>query len=56
VGDDRFEEFSGKGGQLAFHLSRPVPSAGKRACESDTWLTNRTINERSGCLLKIAIR
>ena len=44
VGDDRFEEFSAKGGQLAFHLA--AGSVGKALCESDTWLTNRTINER----------
>jgi hypothetical protein len=50
VGDDRFEEFSAKGGQLAFHLS--AGSIGKALCESDTWLTNRTINERFKRLLK----
>ncbi len=50
VGDDRFDEFSAKGGQLAFHLS--AGSIGKALCESDTWLTNRTINERFKRLLK----
>jgi hypothetical protein len=50
AGDDRFEEFSAKGGQLAFHLS--AGSVGKALCESDTWLTNRTINERFRRLLK----
>jgi hypothetical protein len=50
VGDDRFEEFSARGGQLAFHLS--AGSVGKALCESDTWLTNRTINERFKRLLK----
>jgi hypothetical protein len=50
VGDDRFEEFSAKGGQLAFHLS--AGSVGKALCESDTWLTNRTINDRFKRLLK----
>jgi hypothetical protein len=50
VGDDRFDEFSAKGGQLAFHLA--AGSIGKALCESDTWLTNRTINERFKRLLK----
>lgn len=50
VGDDRFEEFSAKGGQLAFHLS--AGSVGKALCESDTWLTNRGINDRFKRLLK----
>jgi hypothetical protein len=50
VGDDRFEEFSAKGSQLAFHLA--AGSVGKALCESDTWLTNRTINERFKRLLK----
>jgi hypothetical protein len=35
---------------LAFHLS--AGSVGKALCESDTWLTNRTINERFKRLLK----
>jgi hypothetical protein len=34
VGDDRFEEFSARGGQLGFHLS--ADSVGKALCESDT--------------------
>jgi len=51
VGDDRFDEFSAKGGQLAFHLS--AGSVGKALCESDTWLTNRSINERFKRLLKL---
>ncbi|MFI5454322.1 MAG: hypothetical protein ACHRXM_02625 [Isosphaerales bacterium] len=50
VGDDRFDEFSAKGSQLAFHLS--AGSVGKALCESDTWLTNKTINERFRRLLK----
>ncbi len=54
VGDDRFEEFSAEGGQLAFHLS--AGSVGKALCESDTWLTNRTINDRFKRLLEVAVR
>jgi hypothetical protein len=50
VGDDRFDEFSARGSQLAFHLS--AGSVGKALCESDTWLTNRSINERFRRLLK----
>jgi hypothetical protein len=50
VGDDRFDEFSARGGQLAFHLA--AGSIGKALCESDTWLTSRTINERFKRLLK----
>ena len=50
VNDDRFDEFSAKGGQIAFHLS--AGSVGKALCESDTWLTNRTTNERFRKLLK----
>jgi hypothetical protein len=50
VGDDRFDEFTARGGQLAFHLA--TGSVGKALCESDTWLTNRTINERFKRLLK----
>jgi hypothetical protein len=50
VNDDRFDEFSAKGGQMAFHLS--AGSVGKALCESDTWLTNRTTNERFRKLLK----
>jgi hypothetical protein len=50
VGDDRFDEFTARGGQLAFHLA--AGSIGKALCESDTWLTNRTINERFKRLLK----
>ncbi len=50
VGDDRFDEFGTRGGQLAFHLA--AGTIGKALCESDTWLTNRTINERFRRLLK----
>jgi hypothetical protein len=35
---------------LAFHLA--AGSVGKALCESDTWLANRTINERFRRLLK----
>ena len=51
VNDDRFDEFSAKGGQIAFHLS--AGSVGKALCESDTWVTNRTTNERFRKLLKL---
>jgi hypothetical protein len=51
VHDDRFDDFSAKGGQIAFHLS--AGSVGKALCESDTWLTNKTINERFKRLLKL---
>jgi hypothetical protein len=51
VGDDRFDEFTARGGQLAFHLA--AGSVGKALCESDTWLTNRTINERFKRLMKL---
>jgi hypothetical protein len=50
VGDDRFDEFSAKGGQLAYHLT--AGSVGKALCESDTSLSNRAINERFKRLLK----
>jgi hypothetical protein len=51
VHDDRFDDFSAKGGQIAFRLS--AGSVGKALCESDTWLTNRTINERFRRLLRL---
>ncbi len=51
VNDDRFDEFSAKGGQIAFHLT--AGSIGKALCESDTWLTNKTTNERFKKLLKL---
>jgi hypothetical protein len=50
VSDDRFDDFSAKGGQIAFHLSAGSP--GKALCESDTWLTNKTTNDRFKRLLK----
>ena len=51
VNDDRFDEFSAKGGQIAFHLA--AGSVGKALCESDTWVTNRTTNDRFKKLLKL---
>lgn len=51
VNDDRFDEFSAKGGQIAFHLQ--AGSIGQALCESDTWLTNKTTNERFKKLLKL---
>ncbi len=51
VNDDRFDEFSAKGGQIAFHLS--AGSVGKALCESDTWVTNKTTNDRFRKLLKL---
>lgn len=51
VHDDRFDDFSAKGGQIVFHLS--AGSVGKALCESDTWLTNKSINERFKRLLKL---
>ncbi len=51
VHDDRFDEFSAKGGEMAFHLS--AGSVGKALCESDTWVTNKTTNERFKKLLKL---
>jgi hypothetical protein len=49
VGDDRFDEFSARESQLAF-LS--AGSVGRALGESDTWLTNKSINERFKRLLK----
>ncbi len=51
VNDDRFDEFSAKGGQIAFHLT--AGSIGKALCESDTWVTNKATNERFKKLLKL---
>jgi len=51
VSDDRFDEFSAKGGQIAFLLT--AGSVGKALCESDTWVTNKTTNERFKKLLKL---
>jgi hypothetical protein len=51
INDDRLDEFSAKGGQIAFHLT--AGSVGKALCESDTWVTNRTTNERFKKLLKL---
>lgn len=51
VHDDRFDGFSFKGGQLASHISSG--SIGKALCESDTWVANKTTNERFRRLLKL---
>jgi hypothetical protein len=51
VNDDRFDEFSAKGGEIVFH--HLAGSVGKALCESDTWVTNRTTNERFKKLLKL---
>jgi len=51
VNDDRFDEFSARGGQIAFHLS--AGSVGKALCESDTWITNKSTNDRFRRLLKL---
>lgn len=50
VNDDRFDEFSVKGSQSVFHFS--AGSIGKALCESDTWLSNKTTNEKFRRLLK----
>jgi hypothetical protein len=50
VHDDRFDEFSFRGGQLVAHFS--AASIGKALCESDTWLNNNDINDRFRRLLK----
>ena len=45
VSDDRFEEFKLTGGALAVQ-SALDKSVGKAMCESETWLSNRSINDR----------
>lgn len=50
VADDRFEKMGVSGGQIAAHFG--AGTVGKALSESDTWLTNRTINERFRSLLK----
>jgi hypothetical protein len=50
VVDDRFDEFMPRGERIAAFVN--ANSIGKALCESDTWLKNRTINERFRMLLK----
>lgn len=49
VNDDRYDSFSTKGNELIAHFD--AGSIGKALCESDTWLSNKTINERFRKLL-----
>lgn len=51
VADDRFDQFAMKRSEqiAAFVTSNSV---GKALCESDTWLNNKTINDRFRALLK----
>lgn len=49
VADDRFEKRGVSGGQIAAHFG--AGTVGKALSESDTWLTNRTINERFRSLI-----
>jgi hypothetical protein len=51
VNDDRFEEFKLTGGALAIQFALDK-SIGKAMCEPETWLSNRSINERFKKLLK----
>jgi hypothetical protein len=48
--DDRFDEFVPRGDRIAAFVN--ARSIGKALCESDTWIKNRTINERFRVLLK----
>lgn len=48
--DDRFKLFSAKGDSLASQFN--AGSVGRAMCESDTWLSNQTINARFGQILK----
>jgi hypothetical protein len=49
VFDDRFEDFSPTGTELAAHFN--ARSIGKAMCESGTWLNNRLVNDRFRRLL-----
>jgi len=51
VNDDRFDEFKLTGGALAIQFALDK-SIGKAMCESETWLSNKSINERFKKLLK----
>ncbi len=48
--DNRFDQFSPTGGSLAAQFK--AGSVGKAMCESETWLSNQTINERFRFILK----
>ena len=48
--DDRFDEFTPKRSMIAAVVN--ATSVGKALCESDTWLSNATINARFASLLK----
>ncbi|MBI4580347.1 MAG: hypothetical protein HY718_11635 [Planctomycetes bacterium] len=50
VADDRFDRMGATGGQIAVHFG--AGTVGKALCESDTWLSNRTVNERFRSLLR----
>jgi hypothetical protein len=50
VADDRFDEFMPRGERIAAFVN--AASIGRALCESDTWLKNKTINERFRALLK----
>ncbi|HKI34998.1 MAG TPA: hypothetical protein VKA46_24290 [Gemmataceae bacterium] len=48
--DDRFDEFMPRGERIAAFVN--ARSIGKALCESDTWIKNKTINDRFRSLLK----
>lgn len=48
--DNRFDQFSVSGGSLAIQFN--AGSVGRALCESDTWLSNHSINERFRHILK----
>jgi hypothetical protein len=50
VADDRFDEFMPRGERIAAFVN--AASIGKALCESDTWLKNKSINDRFRALLK----
>jgi hypothetical protein len=50
VVDDRFDEFMPRGARIAAFVN--AGSIGKALCESDTWLSNKTVNDRFRSLLK----
>jgi hypothetical protein len=49
VTDDRYNEFSANGNEVIAHFE--AGSIGKALCESDTWLSNESINKRFRKLL-----
>lgn len=48
--DNRFDDFAPTGGSLAAQFN--AGSVGRAMCESDTWLSNKTINDRFRHVLK----